>query len=70
VIKSTRSIERLIGAGIAVLIMGASTLAQDKASARIPTPTVFKRDSGDVAWMLTSSALVLMMRGTGMALLY
>jgi Amt family ammonium transporter len=30
----------------------------------------FKPDSGDVAWMLTSSALVLMMTGPGLALFY
>ncbi len=39
------------------------------AAANPPTPSA-KLDSGDNAWMLTSSALVLMMTGPGLALFY
>src|SRR5437773_11484494 len=67
VIRSTRSIERLLGAVIAATLMAGCALAQDTASTSSPA---FKLDSGDIAWMLTSSALVLMMTGPGLALFY
>src|SRR5881397_4050655 len=67
VIRSTRSIERLLGAVIAATLMAGRALAQDTASTSSPA---FKLDSGDIAWMLTSSALVLMMTGPGLALFY
>src|SRR5712671_3072753 len=41
---------------------GADTIA--------PAPPPAKIDTGDTAWMLTSSALVLMMTGPGLALFY
>ena len=66
-IRSTRSIERLLGAVIAATLMAGCALAQDTASTSSPA---FKLDSGDIAWMLTSSALVLMMTGPGLALFY
>ncbi|MEQ1888689.1 MAG: ammonium transporter [Alphaproteobacteria bacterium] len=42
-------------------------LAQDAAEAAAPAPTI---DSGDTAWMLTSTALVLLMTIPGLALFY
>ncbi len=53
----------LAGAGGMLLVASGSALAQDAA----PTPTI---DSGDTAWMLTSTALVLMMTVPGLALFY
>ncbi|MGB4781911.1 MAG: ammonia channel protein, partial [Candidatus Methylomirabilis sp.] len=46
---------------------GASSSAQAPASA---PPAAPKIDSGDTAWMLTSSALVLLMTAPGLALFY
>src|SRR5262249_15016748 len=46
-----------------VLVHAAHAWAQD-------APQVPKIDSGDTAWMLTSSALVLMMTAPGLALFY
>ncbi len=39
-------------------------------AAAAPGPTVAKIDKGDTAWMLTSSALVLLMTAPGLALFY
>ena len=47
----------------ALLAMAGTAMAQDAA----PTPTL---DTGDTAWMLTSTALVLMMTIPGLALFY
>ena len=41
--------------------------AQEAAEAAAPAPTI---DSGDTAWMLTSTALVLLMTIPGLALFY
>ena len=43
---------------------------QTVVSRRRPSPTDAKIDSGDTAWMLTSTALVLMMTIPGLALFY
>src|SRR5262249_30854202 len=53
------------GAGVAfaALVSAAAALAEDAAAAP-------KFDTGDTAWMLTSSALVLMMTIPGLALFY
>ncbi|MBO1038122.1 ammonium transporter [Brucella pituitosa] len=48
----------------ALLVLAGTALAQDAAA---PTPTL---DTGDTAWMLTSTALVLMMTIPGLALFY
>src|SRR4051794_9252037 len=40
------------------------------AAAAAPAPAPSKIDKGDTAWMLTSSALVLMMTAPGLALFY
>ncbi len=54
-------------AATALFLMSAlPTFAQDAAAAA-PTPTL---DTGDTAWMLTSTALVLMMTVPGLALFY
>ncbi|MCV9906049.1 ammonium transporter [Ochrobactrum sp. AN78] len=50
----------------ALLVLAGTALAQD-AAATAPTPTL---DTGDTAWMLTSTALVLMMTIPGLALFY
>lgn len=50
----------------ALLVLAGTALAQD-AAAPTPTPTL---DTGDTAWMLTSTALVLMMTIPGLALFY
>src|SRR5262249_14473515 len=49
-----------------VLVHAAHVWAQDAPQ----VPQVPKIDSGDTAWMLTSSALVLMMTAPGLALFY
>ena len=51
----------------ALVAMAGMALAQDAAPAAAPTPTL---DTGDTAWMLTSTALVLMMTIPGLALFY
>jgi len=56
----------LLGA-LAVLALADPALAQEAAEAAEEAP---KLDSGDTAWMLTSTALVLMMTIPGLALFY
>jgi Amt family ammonium transporter len=54
----------------ALLVLAGTALAQD-AAATAPTPTPTPTlDTGDTAWMLTSTALVLMMTIPGLALFY
>ena len=58
-------------AAVAMFLFGTvSAFAQEAAAtvAAAPAPPVF--DSGNIAWMLTSSALVLMMTAPGLALFY
>jgi len=60
-------------AGVLVLGLAAGGLAQQAPPAPPPqaqAPPPPKIDSGDNAWMLTSSALVLMMTIPGLALFY
>jgi Amt family ammonium transporter len=52
------------------LIVADGALAQTAAPAAPATPPAPKLDSGDTAWMLTSTALVLMMTIPGLALFY
>src|SRR5665213_2471942 len=72
-------IQRLAGLMLAATIAGASfaapALAQDSGAAPVPVfaTSPYKADtmnSGDTAWMLTSSVLVLMMTIPGLALFY
>jgi len=49
------------------LLCGSTAFAADTIA---PAPPPLKIDTGDTAWMLTSSALVLMMTGPGLALFY
>ncbi len=61
---------RFQAAGLAALVGGwvcAGSLRADEGSASSPAPAF---DSGAIAWMLTSSALVLMMTAPGLALFY
>ena len=54
-------------AGLAMLTLGVAPAFAEEAAAT-PAPPAF--DSGNIAWMLTSSALVLMMTAPGLALFY
>lgn len=49
---------------------GISVYAEDSIQPSVTTPAVPKFDTGDTAWMLISSALVLMMTAPGLALFY
>ena len=55
-----------------LLVLGVATviLAQQPAALAPAAPAPSKIDKGDTAWMLTSSALVLMMTAPGLALFY
>jgi Amt family ammonium transporter len=57
-------------AGLAALVAAAPALAQAPAAAAPFTPTADMVNKGDTAWMLTSSALVLMMSVPALALFY
>jgi Amt family ammonium transporter len=59
----------LLAVAAAILAPGATALAQAAAPAA-STATTFVLNSGDTAWMLTSTALVLMMTIPGLALFY
>ncbi len=68
---------RLMPAGLLfatmILISAVTSARADAISAPDPSPApaaTAKIDTGDTAWMLTSSALVLMMTGPGLALFY
>ncbi len=58
---------RLSGFGLAALLLGGALASPAFAQAAAPPP---KLDSGDTAWMMTSTALVLMMTIPGLALFY
>src|SRR5690606_2347066 len=68
---SWRLSPRRAGAGLAaapvVALISASAWAQTAASDAAAAPTI---DSGDTAWLLTATALVLMMTIPGVALFY
>jgi Amt family ammonium transporter len=57
-------------AGLAALVAAAPALAQTAAPAAPFTPTPDMVNKGDTAWMLTSSALVLLMSVPALALFY
>jgi ammonium transporter, Amt family len=58
-------------AGLVALVAAAPACAQGAQAAAAPfTPTADMVNKGDTAWMLTSSALVLMMSVPGLALFY
>ena len=54
----------------AALAMGAALLPQVASAQPVTAITVDVADSGDTAWILTASALVLMMAIPGLALFY
>src|ERR1700679_1392140 len=61
----------LTALGLLAITMAAPALAQDAAPvAAAAADAAPKLDSGDTAWMLTSTALVLMMTIPGLALFY
>jgi len=62
--KLIRSIAAVAGASLVGLAMTGLALAQETAE---PAPAL---DTGNTAWMLTSTALVLMMTIPGLALFY
>ena len=57
-------------AAVLAALTAASAVAQTPAAAAAAAPAPAKLDSGDTAWMLTSTALVLMMTVPGLALFY
>ena len=59
-----------IAVGAAGLLAAAPAWAQDAAAAATVTPTAEMVNKGDVAWMLVSSAFVLMMSVPALALFY
>ena len=61
-----RGLKRLAGLALAAVVVGAPLAGPALAQAAAPP----KLDSGDTAWMLTSTALVLMMTIPGLALFY
>src|SRR5262249_30382139 len=60
-----RNIRRLAYAAVGALVVVASSAGAEEAAAAAP-----KLDTGDTAWMLTSTALVLMMTIPGLFLFY
>jgi ammonium transporter, Amt family len=65
--RKNHFLTRTLGALGGVSLASLAALAQDAAPAAPPPPAV---DTGDNAWMLVCSALVLMMTGPGLALFY
>ena len=68
-----KSALQLLGIGVLLVVAlsaSASWVWADTPAEQPPAPTAPKLDTGDNAWMLTSSALVLMMTGPGLALFY
>src|SRR5674476_295642 len=59
--------KKLIISITALLALLGTTAAAQGAAAAIPTPTI---DSGDTAWMIVATALVLLMSIPGLALFY
>lgn len=57
-------------AGLAMLLTGGVPAFAEEAAAAATAPAAPPFDSGNIAWMLTSSALVLMMTAPGLALFY
>ena len=62
--------QRRVVNAIILLVLGAVWLSTPTALAQQAPPAPPKIDSGDTAWMLTSSALVLLMTAPGLALFY
>jgi Amt family ammonium transporter len=60
-----------IAAVLLLLACGSSvSMAQEESATAAATPAAPVLNSGDIAWMLTSSALVLMMTAPGLAMFY
>lgn len=57
-------------AGLATLFLGGIPAFAEETAAAAAAPVPPNFDSGNIAWMLTSSALVLMMTAPGLALFY
>lgn len=55
------------GLALGMTLLASSGMAEEAAAAAAPTPTL---DAGSTAWMLTSTALVLLMTIPGLALFY
>ena len=66
------AVPALIAASLLVALPALAQTATDAATAAAPAaaPAAPKIDTGDTAWMLTSTALVLMMTIPGLALFY
>src|SRR6266571_2834748 len=62
--------QRLFGAASVLSLWALAAMAQTPAAAPPAAAVAAKIDSGDTAWMLTSTALVLMMTIPGLALFY
>src|SRR3954454_3088003 len=58
--------------GVGLMMLPALAMAQDATTTTVPAvaPAAPTLDTGDTAWMLTSTAVVLMMTGPGLALFY
>src|SRR5205814_1552750 len=67
--RTFRAPGRVLAVLLPLLFLGMFTPAAHAADAVVIDPKG-KIDNGDTAWMLTSSALVLMMTGPGLALFY
>jgi ammonium transporter, Amt family len=65
--RKNTQMKKLIISITALLALLGSTAAAQGAAAAIPTPTI---DSGDTAWMIVATALVLLMSIPGLALFY
>jgi Amt family ammonium transporter len=63
-------LKRLLGAAPISLLWTAAALAQQTSQAPAPAAPVSALNTGDTAWMLTSTALVLLMTVPGLALFY
>src|SRR5262245_37186485 len=63
-------LKRVMGAAPIVFLWTAAALAQGTPNAAPPAAAAPAINSGDTAWMLTSTALVLMMTVPGLALFY
>ncbi len=67
------SVKSMIWAALAVLTLvtvGSGTVFAEEAAAAAVTPAVVPLEGADIAWMLTSSALVLLMTAPGLAMFY
>ena len=67
------SVKSMIWTALAVLTLvtvGSGTVLAEEVAATAAAPTVVPLEGADIAWMLTSSALVLLMTAPGLAMFY